>query len=67
MPRYSLKFAAPQSADGADALDFDAEDASGALAIAQRHGDGRPAELWAGEKLVCRIAVDSEAGFWRIG
>ena len=65
MPRYSLKF----SSQGEDSspLSFDAADPSGALAIAQRHGEGRDAELWAGDRLVCRISVDSEAGFWRIG
>ena len=66
MPRFSLRFSGRHGEQGSP-LSFDAVDASGALAIAQRHGEGRDAELWAEDKLVCRISVDSEAGFWRIG
>ena len=67
MPNYRLKFAPDEADDGPDALNFEAIDPACALLLAQRHGGGRPAELWAGERLVCRIAVDSDAGFWRIG
>ena len=67
MPHYRLRFSPTQEGEGPSALSFEASDPSGALAIAQRHGRGRPAELWDGDKLVCRIAVDAEAGFWRVG
>ena len=52
---------------GKPALTFPATDASSALILAQRHGKGRKAELWRGDKLVCRIAEDTFAGFWEIG
>ena len=56
------------SADrGKPALSLPATDASSALILAQRHGKGRKAELWRGDKLVCRIAEDQFAGFWEIG
>jgi hypothetical protein len=52
---------------GKPALSLTATDASSALILAQRHGKGRKAELWRGDKLVCRIAEDPFAGFWEIG
>ena len=52
---------------GKPALTLPATDASSALILAQRHGKGRKAELWRGDKLVCRIAEDPFAGFWEIG
>ena len=67
MPHYKLQFEPEPVGESPPALTFEATDPSGALAIAQRHGHGRPAELWDGDKLVCRIAVDAEAGFWRVG
>jgi hypothetical protein len=61
---YRLTFA---GADGQPELTLPASDASSALILAQRHGKGRKAELWRGDKLVCRIAEDPFAGFWEIG
>jgi hypothetical protein len=61
---YRLTFA---GADGQPELTLPASDASSALILAQRHGKGRKAELWRGDKLVCRIAEDQFAGFWEIG
>ena len=52
---------------GKPALSLTATDASSALILAQRHGKGRRAELWRGDKLVCLIAEDTFAGFWEIG
>ena len=52
---------------GKPALTLPATDAASALILAQRHGKGRKAELWRGDKLVCRIAEDQFAGFWGIG
>lgn len=46
---------------------LDASNLSSALALAHRHGNGHPAELWQGDKLVCHIAQDADAGFWTIG
>jgi hypothetical protein len=55
------------AARGKPALSLTATDASSALILAQRHGKGRKAELWRGDKLVCRISEDPFAGFWEIG
>ncbi|MCA1661317.1 MAG: hypothetical protein LC648_03800 [Novosphingobium sp.] len=52
--------------DGKQGRSMAADDAASALILAQRHGRGRPAELWRGEELVCRIAEDARSGFWKI-
>jgi hypothetical protein len=65
MPYFRLTF--PSAQNGASgAMTFEADDAAAALSLAQRHGNGRPAELWHGDRRICRIAAD-EGGFWQIG
>ena len=65
MPRFRLTIPPARSGTG-DPMTFEAADAADALSLAQRHGIGRPAELWHGERRICRIAPD-EGGFWHVG
>lgn len=65
MPYFRITFPAARTG-AAEALTLEAADPADALILAQRHGTGRPAELWHGETRVCRIAAD-EGGFWQIG
>ena len=51
---------------GKPALTLPADDPSGALILAQRHGKGRKVELWRDDKLVARISENPFAGFWEI-
>ncbi|MDP3676152.1 MAG: hypothetical protein Q8R44_13840 [Novosphingobium sp.] len=41
-------------------------DASRALLLAHRHGQGRPVEVWKGDRMLCRVAESGEGGFWEI-
>lgn len=48
-------------------IDFDGIDASSALSVLRNEMDGRRAELWSGEHLVCTLERDRQGGgFWRI-
>ena len=67
MYNYRLVFPPGNQPAPDGGLSFDAADPASALLLAQRHGGGRPAELWRGDKLVCRLAEDTSAGFWEIG
>lgn len=48
-------------------IDFEGLDASSALSVLSNESDGRRAELWTGNSLVCILERDRQgAGFWRI-
>jgi len=61
---YRLVFAGVR---GQPTISVPTVDPASALILAQRHAQGRPAELWRGDTLVARIDEDEGAGFWRIG
>ena len=61
MENYRLIFASP----GAPA-EIVTRSASSALLLAQRHGRGKPVEVWKGQDLVCRVAESADGGYWEI-
>ena len=40
--------------------------ASAAFLLAQRHGRGKPVEVWKGQDLICRVTESPDGGFWEI-
>ena len=40
--------------------------ASAAFLLAQRHGRGKPVEVWKGAELLCRVSESAGGGFWEI-
>lgn len=67
MTTFSLLY----SDDGqglAKRIDFDANDASSALAIAYQQARDRPAELWSEDRMLCTIKRTGRDGqVWQIG
>ena len=62
MENYRLIFAAP----GESPSEIVTGSASTALLLAQRHGRGRPVEVWKGQQLICRVAENADGGYWEI-
>jgi hypothetical protein len=52
----------------AKTVEFEAEDASYALVVANREAGGRAAELWEGDRMLCKLRRMSgaEAEFWEV-
>lgn len=66
MDNYRLIFATTgQSASGIPA-EIVTGSASAALLLAQRHGRGKPVEVWRGQELICRVAENYDGGYWEI-
>ena len=62
MENFRLIFAAP----GESPSEIVTGSASTALLLAQRHGRGRPVEVWKGQQLICRVAENADGGYWEI-
>ena len=62
MENYRLIFAAP----GESPSELVTGSASSALLLAQRHGRGKPVEVWKGRDLICRVAESADGGYWEI-
>lgn len=62
MENFRLIFAAP----GESPSEIVTGSASTALLLAQRHGRGKPVEVWKGQQLICRVAENADGGYWEI-
>ena len=62
MENFRLIFAAP----GESPSEIVTGSASTALLLAQRHGRGKPVEVWKGQQLICRVAENAHGGYWEI-
>lgn len=58
MSEFTLKIAADRTGEAAH-IQFNADDAAGALIIARREAGSRTAELWEGERKLCTIRISS--------
>ena len=66
MINYRLIFAAPGDNPLGAPPEIVTGSASSALLLAQRHGRGKPVEVWKGQDLICRVAESADGGFWEI-
>ncbi len=66
MDNYRLIFAAPGENLSGTPAEIVTGSASAALLLAQRHGRGRPVEVWKGQELICRLAENADGGYWEI-
>ena len=66
MENYRLIFATPGANQSGAPAEIVVGSASAALLLAQRHGRGKPVEVWKGQDLICRVAESSHGGFWEI-
>ena len=66
MENYRLIFAAPGENPASAPAQLVAGSASAAFLLAQRHGRGKPVEVWKGRELVCRVAESADGGYWEI-
>jgi len=64
---YSLRYA-DDGSGSSRRVDFEANDAAGALWFAHREAGRRAAELWCGERKLCTLRrVGTGPDFWEIG
>ena len=66
MENYRLIFAVPGENPSGSPAEIVTGSASAALLLAQRHGWGRPVEVWKGQHLICRVAENADGGYWEI-
>ena len=66
MENYRLIFATPGANQSGAPAEIVVGSASAALLLAQRHGRGKPVEVWKGQDLICRVAESCDGGFWEI-
>ena len=66
MLNYRLIFAAPGKNPAGTPAEIVTGSASSAFLLAQRHGRGKPVEVWHGAELLCRVAESANGGFWEI-
>lgn len=66
MMNYRLIFAAPGQGSSDAPAEMVVGSASAAFLLAQRHGRGKPVEVWKGQDLICRVAENPDGGYWEI-
>ena len=66
MENYRLIFATPGESPSGSPAEIVTGSASAALLLAQRHGRGKPVEVWKGQDLICRVAENADGGYWEI-
>lgn len=66
MMNYRLIFGSPGENPSGSPAEIVTGSASAAFLLAQRHGRGKPVEVWKGQELICRVAESPDGGFWEI-